>query len=652
MTAVLLYAGIYLLALVPGLRLGFVLFGRHHAAGWVAGALLGYVATAIAVWAAIFVGVPSPLTFVAAWLAVTVIVWLAAPGVVRPLVELPHWSSRDTAALAAVWLVTLAIAIPPFARAGERDSAGNQRYRAYFTADFVWHAALTAELSKFDSPPRNPYMAHRPVHYYWTYFLLPAAVAGSAPSSLAPLNDAQTGLKVNAVATAVLFVSAIFICAWAALPYAWATASGVTLAIVASSAEGTFALWRFWQRGVPLTEVRNLNIDAIANWWFQGLRIDGLQRCFWWVPQHSMAYALGLLALTVVNAVGSAAPTSAIVIAGVALGGSTMMNPFVGAVFSLVWGAAVAIDAIRSGAFIQRLLRHALAAIPVVAALGWVMLNRMAEGGGSALQFGLLGDARNAPLLTLMLSLGPALLAALAGLAGARIGRVAAPALLALTALLLMFFVRLNVDSSWVGFRAGQLFLVAVPGLIARGFVAGSAWRRIALVTAVLAIVAGVPTTAIDVYNAQDTSNVSESPIGPWTMVISPEQQAGLSWLRRSTPATAIVQMEPLVRERSTWSLIPSFAERRMAAGRPISLLGGTSDGSEYAERSARARSIYQTSDARQAWDIARSLRIDYIWVDQVERAAYPAGVAKFDAHPEQFAPVFTRSDVRIYRVH
>lgn len=110
--------------------------------------------------------------------------------------------------------------------------------------------------------------------------------------------------------------------------------------------------------------------------------------------------------------------------------------------------------------------------------------------------------------------------------------------------------------------------------------------------------------------------------------------------------------MEPLVRERNTWSLIPSFAERRMAAGRPISLLGGTSDGSEYAERSARVRTMYETGDVRQAWNLARTLRIDYIWVDATERRAYPSGVAKFDAHPELFAPVFTRGEVRIYRVH
>jgi hypothetical protein len=648
----LLYLAVYCLAILPGLPLGFALFGRRHAGGWIAGALFGYMLTSLAIWAAVFAGWPSLLSFGAAWLLAIVLAWLLAPGGVRPQIELPHWSARDMAALAAVWVLTLAIAVPPFLRAGEYDAQGNRRYRAYFTADFVWHTALAAEITKFDSPPRNPYLAHRPIHYYWTYFLLPSAIAGAAPASVASLRDEQTCLKANAIATALLFVSAIFLCAWTALPYAWAIASGVTLAIVAASAEGSFALWRFWQTGIPLSEVRNQNIDAIANWWFHGVRTDGLQRCFWWVPQHSTAYALGLIALAAVNVAGSAGTIPAIALAGLALGGATMMNPFVGAVFALVWGLTVTVDAVRSGAFLRRILRHAVAAVPVAAALGWVMLNRMAEGGGSALQFGLLGDARNAPWITLALALGPALSMAAIGLFATRVGRILAPALLAGIALVLMYFVRLNVDPAWISFRAGQLFLVAVPALIARGFVATGAARRIAITAAVLAILAGTPTTAIDLYNAQDTSNVSASPIGPWTVVITPDQVAGLEWLRRSTPQTAIVQMEPTIRERRTWSLIPSFAERRMAAGRPISLLGGTSDGSEYAERSLRVRTMYETGDARQAWDIARALRIEYIWVDDTERAAYPSGVAKFDRHPELFAPMFTRGAVRIYRVH
>jgi len=275
MAAAALYAAIFVLALVPGLPLGFALFGRRHAGGWIAGALLGYVVTALAIWAPIRLGIPSAAAFAAAWLVMGALTWGLTRGLPDPLVSLPAWTRRDTAGLAAVWLLALAIALPPFLRVGEVDGNGGQRFRAYFTADFVWHTALTAEMSKFDSPPRNPYLAPRPIHYYWGYFLLPSAVAG-----IAPLEDPQLCLKVNAVGTALLFVSAIFLCAWTAVPRAGPVAAAVALAIVASGAEGSFVLWRFWHTGVPLGDVRNLNIDAIANWWYHGLRTDALPRCF------------------------------------------------------------------------------------------------------------------------------------------------------------------------------------------------------------------------------------------------------------------------------------------------------------------------------------------------------------------------------------
>jgi hypothetical protein len=360
------------------------------------------------------------------------------------------------------------------------------------------------------------------------------------------------------------------------------------------------------------------------------------------------------------------------------------MNPFVGAVFSAVWGVAVTIDALRSGAFVQRVLRHAIAVVPVALAVAWCVANQMVEGAGSALQFGWLGDARKGPIFTLILSLGPALVAALAGTPsllppkggdykeireeggevaqnGAELpqktpavsgfSRKLAPPLLAIVSLILMYFVRLNVDTSWVGFRAGQMFLVAVPALIAGAFVARGVSRCIGIAVVAIAFLAGLPTTTIDVYNAQDITNFSPSPIGPWTVTITPDEQAGLEFLRRVTAPTAIVQMDPQARGRSTWSLIPSFAQRRMAAGQPISLLGGTQDDSEYGQKSARVRTMYQTESAGQAADIARSLRIDYIWVDRTERAAYPNGVAKFDADPARFTPVFVNAEVRIFGV-
>src|SRR6188508_1666692 len=43
-----LYAALLALVGLPGIPLGFALFGRHHAAGWIAGLALGYAATTLA----------------------------------------------------------------------------------------------------------------------------------------------------------------------------------------------------------------------------------------------------------------------------------------------------------------------------------------------------------------------------------------------------------------------------------------------------------------------------------------------------------------------------------------------------------------------------------------------------------------------------
>jgi uncharacterized membrane protein len=162
-----------------------------------------------------------------------------------------------------------------------------------------------------------------------------------------------------------------------------------------------------------------------------------------------------------------------------------------------------------------------------------------------------------------------------------------------------------------------------------------------------LVLVTGLPTTVIDIYNAQDVTNLAQSPGGfRWTVTITAAQQEALNWIRSHTPRDAVVQAEPVVRGRETWSLIPTFAERRMSAGNAIPLLLIP----EYAEKSDQVRQIYASSDARQAWRIAKALRIDYLYADGTERAAYP-GVAKFDHHHEYFVPVFGNSEASVYRV-
>jgi hypothetical protein len=643
-----LYAAIFLLALMPGLPVGFALFGRRHAAGWIVGAALGYFFTTLALWAVIAIGHPSSTAFILAWVTAIAVAGAASSRVQAPILTVPAWRSIDTRALLLVLLLVCVIAGPPFAHLGARDEAGNRYYRAYFTADFVWHMAVTAEVQKFSMPPRNMFMPHRPLHYYWAYFVLPGAAAGAGPRAV---SDIQTDLTVNAIGTALMLASSIFIVAWVAVPRAWPVAISVALAVAASSAEGFVALVTFVRRGTPINALRDLNVDAISNWWFHGLRVDGLQRCFWWVPQHSMSYILGLGALAITASTGSAAPVIGCVVAGLCIAGAIAFNPFVGAVFAIAWGTSLLLDAWRSRRLTAGLVRAAAAAIPSAAALAWCLGNQMTGNAQGMLHAGLLGNARNAPLFNLLLSLGPALIpAAIGAVMAFQAGRgraLLAPLVLIVLSLGVMHFLVLAGDDSWIGFRAGQMILAATPGLIAAGLASGGTRRLVAGAVAAVAICVGLPTTVIDLYNAQDVTNLSEGPGFPWTQVVDRQQSEAFDWLRRATRPTDTVQLDAIARDRTTWSIIPSFAERRQAAGMPRTLVADP----EYQERSDRVREMYATPSAQDAWNIARALRVDYVWIDEVERGAYPAGIAKFDAAPQYFVPAFRNARIAIYRV-
>ena len=170
------YVGLYGLLLAPGLPIGFWLFGRAHAAGWIAGALIGYGLSALVLWVPADLHLTSRAWLPAVWgatSAATFTFFRSAQG----LVQLPAWDRTDTVALLCTLLIVPILLAGPFSRVGAPDSQNNRRYRAYFTADFLWHVALTAELTKVDPPIRNPYLERRALNYYWSYFVPPAMLA-------------------------------------------------------------------------------------------------------------------------------------------------------------------------------------------------------------------------------------------------------------------------------------------------------------------------------------------------------------------------------------------------------------------------------------------------------------------------------------------
>jgi hypothetical protein len=419
------------------------------------------------------------------------------------------------------------------------------------------------------------------------------------------------------------------------------------------------------RRGLPFSELRDLNIDAVAAWAFKGLRIDNLPRTMWYTPQHGFSCALGVMAVPVALAAGVRAKASAIVLAGCLLAASLAFNPLLGVAFCGVYGVTILADMAASRGTLRDLVRHVWAVVPVALAFAWCIWNEVGEGATAALHFGFSGLARNATVITFLLQFGPLLIPIAIGLWPKDHESLAPmwPAIAGVAiAILIMHLMALTVDPAWVGFRAGNVFFVLAPALVARGFARlwNHGWRQAAFGVAAVVVVAGLPTTVIDAYNTQDVANrhlwrdaerargvaVPFDPLSEyrWTLLVTPEEWQALTWIRLNTPRTAVVQAEPVVRGRETWSLIPTFAERRMAAGNPIPLLARPI----YVENSQRVKQIYASTDARLAWQEARALGIDYLYVDHTERTAYPA-VGKFDSSPEYFSPVFRNAEAVVY---
>jgi len=645
-----IYVLLFALAAAAGLPIGFAIFGRRHAAGWVAGGLIGYGLTQLALWAVIVTGLASTTTFLLAWgfltgstLAVRVIVGS------EPLLDMPAWAPADSRTLLWVLLLVPALMAPPYINIGRADASGNRYYRAYFTADFLWHSALASELGKFSLPPRNPYLTPRPMNYYWTYFLLPATVAQLAPSP--DLRDVQKPLKVNALLVGILMVGVLFLLVRCGVAGPGAAGAAVAIAILAASAEGTYAILDLLRRGRPLDGLLDINVDAVTAWApFEGLRIDNIPRSLWYTPQHTTSIALGLTGLLIATIGGAASRPGAIAGAGLALGLATTMNPLLGGACSLIYAASVLVDGFSRPGGIRSISPHVLAAIPVTLAVAWGSASRLMDGAASALSFGFVGLSRHSPFVTLMLSLGPVLIPALVAVpfARRRAGVEQRAAVVAIAGivlgLFLLYFVRIT-EASWVGFRAGQILLASIPILLAQTL--ARVGRRPAVVLALAILIVGLPTTLVDTWNAYDIGNRRPGPGFRWTLWTTPAQQEAFAWIQAHTPPDAIVQMEPIVRGREHWTLIPSFAGRRMAAGLPISLLPLP----DYMEKSDQVRRAFASADAAEASTIARRLRIDYLYVDDTDKGAYPDGVWKFDRAPQLFERVFTNAEVSVYRV-
>jgi uncharacterized membrane protein len=204
----------------------------------------------------------------------------------------------------------------------------------------------------------------------------------------------------------------------------------------------------------------------------------------------------------------------------------------------------------------------------------------------------------------------------------------------------------------YVGWRAGHLLFIAFAPVTAY------AWDRLrqqrhlllriaGLLVSVIVLAASAPTSLIDIYNTQDTENRFMGPGIHWTLQLTPGEVEALTWIRAWTPQKAVVQVEPWLRDRETWAYVPAFAERRMAAGLPISMIPLAN----YEHASQAIKVLFSLSSADDAHELARKLRIDYLLIAQPERSAYPGFQPTLESAPKLFRRVFHNEDVNVFEV-
>jgi hypothetical protein len=94
-----------------------------------------------------------------------------------------------------------------------------------------------------------------------------------------------------------------------------------------------------------------------------------------------------------------------------------------------------------------------------------------------------------------------------------------------------------------------------------------------------------------------------------------------------------------------TWAYVPAFAERRMAAGLPISMVPLA----PYQAASERVRAIYGEHDPDAAYRRAAELGIDYLLVGRPERLSFPGFEEMARSSPARFREVFHNTEVTIF---
>jgi hypothetical protein len=640
-----------LLCAVPGVVLVRRLY-RFATQSWLFAVLLGpawgYALTSLTLLVLWLTGVRRPIWFVLAAVATAVVcaVMPALPAAIR----VPALGRRDLAAVCLTLLLVPIIVGLPYRKVGERLPEG-EAWRAYFTADFVWAMAVTSEVSKGDVLPKNPYRIGTALHYYWLAHLVPSIEyrSMSGHTSLKQL------LLANAVLAGLAFIGFFYLFVRHFVDSPAAAALACVTVVAFHSYEGLQQLVALWRLGAPLSLVQFVNIDAVSRWIFESMPVDGLQRLLFYQPQHQLGYIMGFSALLLLVQARDTARLVVMAWAGLFIALSLLLSTFSAMMIATVAALFQGLRMLRARQVAWMVPYALVALLPIVAAILLGRRLQYVEQGGPLVSIVHNKIAWRNAWLAIPLSFGTVLVLAIAGTIIAWRRKALAPfaAIGALVAVCWFYYFMVDVRDHqhvYVGWRAGHLLFMGFAPLV--GYALQECWRLrgrtrvLATAVVVLLMAAAAPTVAIDLYNTQDTSNRQIAPGFRWTLVLSPDELEALEWIRTYTPPDAIVQVDPKIRDAETWAYIPAFAERRMAAGLPISMIPLV----KYERATDKVLEIFRAPSAQTAFLTANAMLVDYVMVTPLERKHHPDFEAMVESGPQFWTTVFRNRSVVIYK--
>lgn len=544
----------------------------------------------------------------------------------------------DLIAVILIMILALATVLYPLANIGKEYPEG-RFYRTYFNVDFLKHVAVTAHLSHAGIPPDNPYLkTDEPLHYYWFFYLFPAAVRALNLPGVETLDI----LRVLTIWGVLVFCQLLYGLIRCFTRHRTAVITAIICGLFAYSYEGLLVLSKIRERRDPLLYgIGRFNVDAATRWFIGHPQIDGLYRTLIFTPQHLFGLMMFCLSFFVFSEWFSDSrrqSVSRLGFMGLLTGLTFGFSSFIG-IIGYIWLTTITAYVFFRRGDIRTTVHVALSlagSILILLALG--ILYRRPDSLVFLPQSSVISQLPR----FLIFNFGPLILLFPAGLyRGFRTHRFITLNLsgILLLCFFLILFIQIRDFPTDMGIKLGLIASFSFMVFTAIGLSSTALLqRRIMLGLAILLMLPALPTLFMDIFNSGDATNLRYS-----TFVEQEDIEASL-WIRDNLPQDARIQSDPYQRYEA-YSLIPTIAERRTVVGDKMHARIFLSDPGVFDTLDTAVNQLYREKDPVRVAEMMRDIGIDYILVGRTERELYP-GVHQTFNH---FVTPYRRNGVSIH---